>query len=284
MPARLRVLCAVLALCAVTLMLLDAGPAERPALTALRRGADAALGPVHRAVGGGVASAGNAVARVGRLADAGEDEERLRRENDELRRALLERDDVAATGRSLAALLRLQETGGWTAVPARVVGVGPVAPFADTVLLDVGTDDGVREGQTVTAGRGLVGRTVRVGPTTTTAVLLTDPAFGVSVRLAGAPRSFGLVDGAEDGTVRLRLVEAAGARVRPGDDLVTAGSAAFVAGVPVGRVTRVDPGGDRARTTAVVAPHVDLGGLDLVHVVTEGPRRPPRAPAPPPSR
>ncbi len=284
MPARLRVLCAVLALCAVTLMLLDAGPAERPALAALRRGADAALGPVHRAVGGGVDAAGSAAARLSRLGDAEEDNERLRRENDALRRALVERDDLAATGRSLAALLRLQETGGYTTVPARVVGVGPAAPFADTVLLDVGADDGVREGQTVTAGRGLVCRTARVGPATTTAVLLTDPAFGVSVRLAGAPRSFGLVNGAEDGTVRLRLVEAAGGRVRTGDDLVTAGSEAFVAGVPVGRVTRVDPGAGGARTTAVVAPYVDLGGLDLVQVVTEGPRRQPRAPSPPASR
>ncbi len=281
-----RAVLALLVLTAVALMLLDArrGPTAPLAgpLDSVRRGTDAVVGPLQRAVGGTAAVAGEALGGLPRIARYREENERLRRENDELRRGLVEQEELEATRRSSAALLRFKDAGSYTTVLARVVGAGAFQPFGETVVLDAGSADGVREGQTVASGRGLVGRTVRVGPQTTTVVLLSDPGFSAGVRLSRAPRSLGVVSGAGEGRLRLRLVELAGAEpLQVGDPLVTAGSEAFVPGLPVGVVVRVDPGGAPTEVTADVEPYTDLGALDLVQVVTEGPRRAPRVPIPP---
>ena len=278
---RLRLLLVLLVLACLCLALVDRGGASSP-LAALRRGADTVFGPVQRTVGGAVGAAGDALADLPRIRSYRADSERLQRENDDLRRRLLEQEGVQAETRELADLLALKDAGSWTTVLARVIGYGGFQPFDQTVTLDVGRADGVAEGQPVTAGRGLVGRTVRVGERTTVVALLSDPTFSVGARLNSAPRSFGLAAGQGERVLGFRLVELAdGGALQVGAALVTAGSDTFVPGVPVGRISSVDPAAGGAVRTAQVEPYVDLGSLDLVQVVTEGPRTTPRAPVPP---
>jgi len=263
------------------LAVVDRGGASSP-LAALRRGADTVFGPVQRSVGGAAGSAGRALGALPRIGSYRADNERLQRENDELRTRLLQQEGTQAQGQELAQLLALKQAGDYTSVLARVVGYGGFQPFEQTVTLDVGRGDGVQEGQTVTAGRGLVGRTVQVGERTTVVALLTDPTFSVGVRLNTAPRSFGLARGQGQRALGFRLVELAdGAALQVGAALVTAGSDTFVAGLPVGRVSSVESASGGSVRTATVQPYVDLGGLDLVQVVTEGPRTAARVPAPP---
>ena len=69
-----------------------------------------------------------------------------------------------------------------------------------------------------------------------------------------------------------------------GDALVTAGSDTFAPGVPVGRVAAVDAQATGTVRTATVTPFVDVGALDLLQVVVEGPRGTPRVPIPPSPR
>jgi len=278
---RLRLLLVVLVLGCLALALLDRGGPSSP-LAALRRGTDTVFGPVQRSVGGAVGSAGRALGALPRIGSYRADNERLQRENDDLRRRLLEQGGAQAEGRELSELLAQKDAAGLTTVLARVVGYGGFQPFEQTVTLDVGRMDGVREGLTVTAGRGLVGRTVRVGERTTVVALLTDPTFSVGARLDPEPRSFGLARGQGERALAFRLVELAdGAALRVDAALVTAGSDTFVPGVPVGRVSSVDAAAGGSVRSASVEPFVDLGALDLVQVVTEGPRTTPRVPAPP---
>jgi len=278
---RPRLLLVVLVLACLVLALVDRGGTSSP-LAALRRGADTVFGPVQRSVGGAVGAAGGALGDLPRIGSYRADRERLQRENDDLRRRLLEQEGLQAQGRELADLLALKDAGSWTTVLARVVGYGGFQPFDQTVTLDVGRADGVAEGQPVTAGRGLVGRTVRVGERTTVVALLSDPAFTVGARLNSAPRSFGLASGRGERTLGLRLVDLADAgALQTGAALVTAGSDTFVSGLPIGRITSVDATAGSSVRTAEVEPYVDLGSLDLVQVVTEGPRTTARVPVPP---
>ncbi len=268
---RLRLLLAVLVLTAFTLTALDARAGGSP-FDVLRRGVDSALGPLQHAAG-----AATRALPGGGSGDSG----RLRRENDELRSRLLALQGAQAQGEELSRLLGLKDAGGLTTVLARVVGVGASTPFETTVTLDVGSRDGVRDGQTVTSGRGLVGRTVRVGPSTCVVALLTDPTVTVGARLNAAPRSFALATGTGR-ALSLALVEPGdGAVLRVGDAVVTAGSDTFVPGVPLGRVTAVAPTGQGVVPTATLAPYADLGALDLLQVVVAGPRSAPRIPVPP---
>lgn len=271
-PPRTRLLLAVLLLAAFTLTVLDVRSGQGSPFDVLRRGADTVFGPAQRAVG----------AAVRALPGGGSSGEtaQLRQENDALRRRLVDLQGAQAQAEELAGLLKLKDEGSYTTVLARVVGFGARTPFETTVTLDVGTRDGVRDGQTVTSGRGLVGRTVRVSATTSVVALVTDPAVSVGTRRNAAPRSFGLTTGLGRRGLSFALVEPGdGTALRVGDALVTAGSDTFAPGVPIGQVTSVDLTG--TVPTAVVAPYADLGALDLLQVVVQGPRTEPRVAIPP---
>ena len=280
---RLRLLLVLLVLTAFTLTVLDVRGGG--AFDALRRGADTVFGPAQRALGGLARSTGGALGDLPRLGAYREDNARLQRENEELRRRLVEQEGLEATGQQLEDLLQLKDTGSYTTVLARVVGYGAYAPFSSTLTLDVGERDGVRVDQTVTSGLGLVGRTVRVGPDTSTVALLTDPTFSVGARLNRSPRSFGVASGQGSRELSFRLVELSeGGALEVGDALVTAGSDTFAPGVPIGRVSEVAAQVTGTVRTATVTPFVDLGALDLLQVVVEGPRTTPRVPIPPSPR
>ena len=144
------------------------------------------------------------------------------------------------------------------------------------VTLDAGSRDGVKPELTVLSGQGLVGRVVRVGPTTCDVLLLTDPTFSVGVRLE-ASGLIGVASGNGDLPMSLKLLDAQ-TKVVPGARLVTLGSAGgspFVPGVPVGEVRRCArrparcPGPVRSPRTSSPPP------LDLV-----GDRRPAAAQRP----
>jgi rod shape-determining protein MreC len=269
-----RLLLVLLLLTALTLTALDVRDGGRSPFDPLRRGADAVLGPAQRALGG-------AARAVGDLVDGDPaEQERLEEENARLRAELRRSEDLRRRVDELDALLGLQASGSYPVVPARVASIGSSFGFESTVTIDAGSRDGIAPGQTVVAGEGLLGRTLRVGPFTSTVLLLTDPGFTVGARLT-REGTVGLASGDGAGLV-LSLVE--GGRVAEGDALLTTGSDTFVPGVPVGRVTSVDPGAQALVTTARVRPFVDVSSLDLVGVVTQPPRSTPRVPLEPSAR
>ena len=264
-----RLLLVLLLLTAFTLTALDARSGDGSPFEALRRGVDTVLGPAQRALGGAVTKA------AGTFDGESEADERLREENARLQAELRRTDDLRRRVRELDELLRLRDHGSYPMVPARVSAKGSAFGFESTVTIDAGSGDGIEPGQTVVDGDGLLGRTVRVGPFTSTVLLLTDPGFTVGARL-DRQGTVGLATGTGDG-MEFALVE--GGRLQVGDALLTTGSDTFVPGVPVGRVTSVDD--DRLVSTAQVEPFVDVTALDLVGVVTEPPRKTPRVPLEP---
>lgn len=262
---RTRPLLVALVLLSASLTVVDAG--DRSPFDPLRTAVDAVLGPVESAVG-------SAVGAVGR---DGDEVRRLREENARLRADSVRAQAAERVADEWEALLGLQAERGWTLLPARVTGSGSALGFARTATLDAGERDGVREGQTVVAGGGLVGRTVRVGPVTSVVLLLDDPSFGVGARLASTG-ALGLAGG--DGPGRLRWVQVDAGDVAAGAALLTSGAGTFVADVPVGRVTGSGPGPGGLGTVAVVEPLVDLSRLDVVGVVLDPPRDAPRETVP----
>ena len=78
-------------------------------------------------------------------------------------------------------------------VPAQVIAVDGALGFESTATIDVGSRDGIQAEQTVIDGDGLVGKTLTVGPTTTTVLLGNDLKF-TPARLEGS-NEIGHVDG-----------------------------------------------------------------------------------------
>jgi rod shape-determining protein MreC len=266
---RLRMLLVLLVLAALTLTVLDTRTGSSP-FEALRRGATTVVGPAQQALGGATAATARAVGRVGRLGASDADVTRLQRENAALRAQLHGTDGLRRSEAELRALLKTPAVERYPVVPARVVAVGSSLGFEWTATLDAGSRDGVKPDQTVLSGDGLVGRTKRVGPWTSTVVLLVDPDFTVGARLA-RQGGIGLATGDGAHGLRCELVDA-DAQVTPGDVVTTSGSGTFVPDVPVGRVTALAPRASALTRAVTVAPFADVRALDLVGVIV-GPAR-----------
>ena len=244
---------------------------SRPALTApVREAAAAAIGPVQRAL----------------TVDSAPEVTRLEQQRDALQHQLDAARSRLREARGVADLLHSEAAEGRRLVPARVVGTSAVGTPQRTrrVTIGVGARDGVTTDLTVICADGLVGRVVSVAPFSSDVLVLGDRHVTVGVRV-GPHRILGSVSSEPvpglapraPGELTLTLVEPG--RTKPGDRVTTLGSVdgrPFVAGVPVGRVTRVDPQRGRLARTAVVRPAVDPSTLDVVGVVLPQPGRDPR--------
>ncbi|GAA1275629.1 hypothetical protein GCM10009677_31370 [Sphaerisporangium rubeum] len=233
--------------------------------------------------------AGTAVARpvgefVSTFASAPDAERRiarLRAENARLRGELTARGLDRRRSAELSAMLGLSGLGRFRVVPAEVIARRGVPGFEDTVEIDAGSVDGVRAEMTVLNGDGLVGRVVRAGPSTSTVVLLTDPASSVGARVEQGNK-VGLVSGlgpsADGRFVRFRLLDAVSS-LTTGSRIVTFGSergTPYVPGLPIGTIERVEPTPGELTRVAYATPFVDFGALDVVGVVVQAPARDPR--------
>lgn len=115
------------------------------------------------------------------------------------------------------------------------------SPFRQSVLLNVGARDGIRDGWAAMDGIGLVGRISGVGQRTSRVVLLTDTYSRIPVRIQPSGQA-ALVTGDNTAAPPIGFVEDLD-RVRPGDRVVTAGDGGvFPAGLLVGEVA-ADPSG-----------------------------------------
>ncbi len=273
---RLRALLVLLVLTALTLTALDYRAGSGSPFDALRRGSDTVFGPAQRTVGGAARSVGNALGGLPRLGRYQEDNRRLEAENARLRTLLRETDGLRRSDAELKALLKLKAVGQYSVIPARVVSVGSALGFEWTATIDAGSRDGLKPGQTVLTGDGLVGRTKRVNPFTCVVVLLVDPTFTVGARLQRLG-GVGLATGLGTRGLQYELIDQ-DAQVRTGDVLATTQSDTFVPDVPVGRVTAVDAGARTLTRTTQVEPFVDVTSLDLVGVVVGPARTAPRTP------
>ncbi|MEU8381468.1 rod shape-determining protein MreC [Streptosporangium sp. NPDC048865] len=205
--------------------------------------------------------------------------ERLRAENQRLRHDLAAQSLDRGRSRELRRLLGVAGTGGYRILPTQVIARRGAPGFEEAVELDVGRDDGVRPEMTVLNADGLVGRVVQVGPSTSTVVLLSDPASAAGARLEGS-NEIGVVHGVgENGRlVRFRLLDST-APITPGHRIVSFGSqrgAPYVAGVPIGVVERVEATPGELTRIAYARPSADLTALDVVGVVVRAPHRDPR--------
>jgi len=186
--------------------------------------------------------------------------EELRRER--VRRFGLEED----LGRLSEALDYARPTPG-ALQPADIVYVDH-ASWLQTLLLYVGGRP-VTKNEAVVSAAGLVGRVILATGPYAKVQLITDRAASVGAMIVRTRRQ-GVVRGLARGSLEMVYVPLQ-ADVRPGDQVVSAGiDGIYTRGIPVGTVTRVEPGSELFHHIEL-APAVDFGGLDQVYVLRREP-------------
>ncbi len=273
---RSRIVLAILVLMSITLIVFDLrGGLTQP----LRSVGETVLGSAERAMAGVVVPVRNLIDSLGGLGSTDERIAALEQENAQLRAEL----DTAANDRAriedLNALLGLVSTNEYTTVPAQVIAVGPAQGFAWTVTIDAGSRDGVERDMSVISGAGLVGRTIDVGPTTSTVLLIVDATSSVGGRLSGTSQ-IGIVSGTgRQDSLTMQLLDPL-AVVDVGDVVVSFGSEGgrpYAPGIPIGVVAEMRGTEGQLTRSAILEPYVDISRLDIVGVVLRAPEGPPRS-------
>ncbi len=134
------------------------------------------------------------------------------------------------------------------------------SPFRQSVLLNVGARDGLRDGWATMDGIGLVGRIAGVGDRTARVILLTDSNSRIPVTVQPSGQK-ALLSGDNSSLPPLEFLEDTDL-VRPGDRVVTSGDGGvFPADLLVGQVVM---GTDKRLRVALSA---DYGRLEFLRVL-----------------
>ena len=182
----------------------------------------------------------------------------IREENAALREAkgrLLQWQSVAqkleTENRSLRDLTALVPEPSATFVTARVIADTGGA-FAQSILITAGQSGGVKKGQVVMTGEGLVGRVMQAGLYSARVLLITDINSRIPVQVGEAGNRAIL---AGDNSLRPRLLFLGNASAAaPGDKIVTSGDAeAFPPGIPIGPRSIGASGKTKRQVAAIVS-------------------------------
>ena len=206
-----------------------------------------------------IAEAVNGVRELGALRA---DNARLKEENARLMHWQTVARHLDTENRALHAQLNFIPDPDPSFITTRVIGDTGGA-FVHSMLLNVGSRDGVRKGQAVIAGEYLVGRIAEVGERSARILLLTDINSHIPV-LIESSRAKAILSG--DNTDRARLnYLAPNSNAAPGNRVVTSGhGGAFPPGLPVGVIASVQDGIVR------VEPFVHRNQLEYVTVIDYG--------------
>ena len=190
---------------------------------------------------------------------------RLQREAAILQRRISQLEEQALETQRLQGLLAMRETSQAKYLAARVVGKDATNWFK-TILIDRGSQSGLRRNQPVVAPDGVVGRVVEVTPTAAKIQLITDPVSAAG-GLIQRTRVTGIVSGNLGAGLKVRYLPLL-ADIVVGDEVITSGmGGVFPKGVPLGRVTAVERRSGALFQEATLAPKVDLARLEEVLIL-----------------
>jgi rod shape-determining protein MreC len=264
---RHRFVLVLLVLTSVTVITLDFRDEGDGVLESIRAGAQDVFAPVQSGVARVFSPVGDFFGGITRYRQVKQENARLHQQLDAARGELVRSADAARERQLLLALQRLDFAGDLRGVTARVVSNSP-SNFQVTVTVDKGSRDGVASGMPVVTEAGLVGRIVDVSTSSSTVLLIIDPASNVGVRLASTG-DIGVVSGSgKRDELPLDLVSV-DTKVTEGEAVVTSGleHALFPPQIPVGRVrgAKINPG--QLEQDVTVEPIVDFRRVELVRIL-----------------
>jgi rod shape-determining protein MreC len=246
-------------------------------LAQIREAVSVALYPFERAA----RAPGSAVARFSDYFIA---QSRLIEENEMLRLQTLQLsaqtarvDALTSEVKQLRKMLSASERADLNLQLAEIV-YSKRDPFTRKVVVDKGSQHGVRSGQAVIDEHGLVGQVTRVLPLASEVTLITDKNHAVPVQNLRTGARAILFGVGRDESLDLRFMPV-NADVQSGDTFVTSGiDGLYPAGFPVGTVSNIDRSATNAFARIDCSPVAGVNRGSLVMLVLEKrtlPEKPP---------
>lgn len=154
------------------------------------------------------------------------------------------------------------------------------SPTFRSILIDIGTDDGIFVGMPVEDAQGLVGQVFRTTSNMSQVILVTDNTSSIPGRLADS-RATGIVHGTGIGGVMVMEWIDLDATVTVGEVVATSGLGGsdsggllinrFPSDLLLGRVVEVQRSEAELFQSAIIQPAADINNLEIVFVLTNAP-------------
>ena len=198
-----------------------------------------------------------------------EENENLQTRNSELEEQLRELETVKAENETLKQYLNLTEKyTDYTTVPADVIN-RDISNYSKTIVINVGSNDGIKEDMTVIAAEGLVGHVISVTDTTAKVQTIIDTSSSTSCLMSTSRDSIvckGILN--DNSNIRAMYIST-DAVVSQGDSIETSGlGGIYPKGIYVGTISSIENSTDLTNRYALVQIAVNFEKLETVLVIT----------------
>lgn len=152
-------------------------------------------------------------------------------------------------------------------VLSEVVG-REIAGIEKTIIINVGSNQGVKVGQPVITGEGiLVGKVTRTEKTSALVRLITDTASKIEAGVTNVDKTIGIIEGGYGISLRMKFVPRSEV-VKVDDQIITSGYEPLIPrGLLLGKVAEVENQANQGFQTISVLSLVDLNKLTTVSVL-----------------
>jgi len=191
--------------------------------------------------------------------------ERLRNQNEFLRQKINNLAQVYRENVRLNNLLSLKQKSPYKVIPAKVIARSPDS-WSSAIIIDKGSNSGIRQGLVVINYLGLVGRVVETSSLTSKVMLINDSNLGISA-IVQRSRQEGLICGTLGSSLIMRYLPK-DADIKVSDVIITSGlTENYPKGLIIGTVTDVGEEFSGLSRYAIVRPAANLSNIEEVLVI-----------------
>jgi rod shape-determining protein MreC len=192
---------------------------------------------------------------------------KLEAENSKLQVQIIELQQQVTEAQLLSTLVDYERRHVENQYIAASVIARDISPFMHYVIIDRGSDDGLRKGMPVITQQGLVGSISAVTAGAARVQLINDPASSINVILQQSGVE-GVINGLITGEIELDMVSKS-ATIQPGELVLTSGLGGnYPANIVIGQVITVRSEAFALFQSASVQPAVDFSQLDILLIIT----------------
>ena len=198
-----------------------------------------------------------------------EENEQLLAKNSELEQSLRELENIKTENETLKEYMNLTEKyGEYKTIPAYVIN-RDISNYSKTIVINVGTNDGVKEDMTVIGDQGLVGHIVSATDTTAKVQTIIDTASSVSATMSSTDETI-VCKGTLESTTELKAMYIpTDYNIIQGDSIETSGlGGIYPKGIHIGTVKQVEATKNVTDRYAIIETAVDFDKLSTVLVIT----------------
>ena len=199
-----------------------------------------------------------------------QENEDLKIKNSELETKLRELELIKAENTKLQEYMNLTDKyASYQTIPAYVIN-RDVSNYSSTLILNAGTNDGIKEKMTVIADKGLVGYVVSVTENTCKVQVIIDSASTVSCTISTTDESIICKGTLENNQVLRASYIPTSAELIQGDNVYTSGvGGIYPKGIIIGTIKEIITTSNITDRYAIVEPAVDFSKIDTVLIINQ---------------